>query len=312
MEIRRLTTPPASVLRRAVPATLGFALVVLGGCAGLPRKKTFPAHPPETALRQASRSITQPLIDAGKRRIAVVNFADMSGETTAFGAYIAENLTAKLVATKRFDVMERTLLAQLLSEHQFVLSGLVEPAAAQTLGRFLGADAIISGTYTVLDGHIQVHARVIDTETGTILAAASVDIARDPSTDALLSEGQPRGRARTPTTDTPPRQTTSDLSKILVFTGDRAVGETGPSAEGGIEIKGIGGKALLSAWGKDTRDNPMPVNPTWSTNVPEVLEITPTVGPKVTLRALRTTSQSIELYVEQDGIKRTFTVFIGE
>jgi len=304
MEVNRLMLSFTTTVRRTALVTLGCVLFALGGCAGLPRK-TPPTPPPETALRRVAHDIARQVTAAGKRRIAVVNFVDINGKITAFGPYIAENLTTHLVATHQFDVVERTLLAQLLAEHSLALSALAEPAAAQTLGRLAGADAIVSGTYAAMDGHIQIHVRVIAVETGDILAATSANVARDASTEALLGSASITG-------DTRAQRADGTLASIHVYRGDLAVGETGPSAAGGIEIQGIGGRTLLSAWGKDVRGTPVPISPTWSTNLPEIIEITPTVGPQVTLRALRTTLHPIELYVEQDGIKRTYRVFVTE
>ncbi len=102
------------------------------------------------------------------------------------------------------------------------------------------------------------------------------------------------------------------LSSIYVYIGDLSLGESGPSAEGGITIKGIGGKVMLTAWGKDLKGNYLWVNPKWSTNLPEVLKIEPETGSKVILTALKTTYGNIELYVEAYGVKRTYSVFISE
>lgn len=102
------------------------------------------------------------------------------------------------------------------------------------------------------------------------------------------------------------------LSSIYVYIGDLSLGESGTSAEGGININGIGGRVMLTAWGKDIKGKVLWVNPRWSTNYPELLKIEPDTGSKVILTGLGTTYGNIELYVEAMGVKRTFSVFISE
>lgn len=102
------------------------------------------------------------------------------------------------------------------------------------------------------------------------------------------------------------------LSSIYVYIGDLSLGESGPSAEGGITLKGINSKVMLTAWGMDLKRNYLWVDAKWSTNLPEVLKIEPETGSKVILTALKKTYGNIELYVEAYGVKRTYYVFISE
>jgi len=93
----------------------------------------------------------------------------------------------------------------------------------------------------------------------------------------------------------------SPLAKILVYVGDVPLGESGKTAEG-IEIN-QGGAIVFTAQGRDGNGNPVAISPTWTPSKPGIVEITPAIGSRVTLRGLK--EGTIDISVEADGVKRT-------
>lgn len=93
----------------------------------------------------------------------------------------------------------------------------------------------------------------------------------------------------------------SPLAKILVYVGDVPLGESGKNAEG-IEIN-QGGTIVFSAQGRDGNGNPIAITPSWTPTKPAIVEITPAVGPRVTLRGI--TEGTTDIVVEANGVKRT-------
>ena len=91
------------------------------------------------------------------------------------------------------------------------------------------------------------------------------------------------------------------LAKILVYVGDVPLGETGKNAEG-IEIN-QGGTIVFTAQGRDGYGNPIAIDPKWTPSKPGIIEITPAVGSRVTLRGLK--EGTIDILVEANGVKRT-------
>lgn len=128
------------------------------------------------------------LAEGKKQKIAVVEFSDLDGKVTEFGKFLSEELITRLFSSKRFNVVERQLLAKILEEHKLNLSGLVEPMTAQKLGRLLGVDAICSGTVTDLVDSVRVNARLISTDTGEVFAVASGSIGKDTVVQKLLGK----------------------------------------------------------------------------------------------------------------------------
>ncbi|MEI7480866.1 MAG: hypothetical protein WCK75_00805 [Elusimicrobiota bacterium] len=97
------------------------------------------------------------------------------------------------------------------------------------------------------------------------------------------------------------------LAKIVVYSGNVALGQSGPSADG-ITLS-IGGTAALSAQGRDVNNRPIKISPAWTASKPELIEITPRTGDIVLVKGLR--EGTAEIVAEYDGVKKTIEyVFI--
>jgi curli biogenesis system outer membrane secretion channel CsgG len=104
----------------------------------------------EQRVSDLGQKISTGLTENQKRTIAVVEFADLRGNVTDFGRFLAEELITKLYETRKFKVIERQLLNRVMAEQKLSLTGVVDPTSAQKLGKLLGVDAIASGTITDL------------------------------------------------------------------------------------------------------------------------------------------------------------------
>jgi len=91
------------------------------------------------------------------------------------------------------------------------------------------------------------------------------------------------------------------LARIVVYSGNVALGTSGPDAAG-ISLS-IGGTASLSAQGRDANNRPIKISPTWTASKPELIEITPRSGDMVLVKGLR--EGTAEIVVEYAGVKKT-------
>jgi TolB-like protein len=137
-------------------------------------------------VSELSQKISNGLTENQKRTIAVVEFADLRGNVTDFGRFIAEELITHLYETRKFKVIERQLLNKVIAEQKLSLTGVIEQSSAQRLGKVLGVDAIASGTVTDLGKTLRVNARLIDTMSGEIFAVASAEIVKDDAVIKLI------------------------------------------------------------------------------------------------------------------------------
>lgn len=106
-------------------------------------------------------------------KVVVYELSDISGRSTPEGKLVAERLTTCLARTGRFTVIERSRLEAALKEMNMAAAGITDPGTVARAGRVLGAEAIITGTLTRLNGRYEINARVIAAETGSILAAVT-------------------------------------------------------------------------------------------------------------------------------------------
>lgn len=125
-----------------------------------------------------------------KTKIAVLDF-EMIGdkmETASMGAIISEWFITNIVKSGRFDVVERAMLQKILAEQKLGTSGMLDEQSAATLGKVLGVKAIISGSLLKLQDAIDINARVISVESGSIIAAENIRSSGKSDLYALVDE----------------------------------------------------------------------------------------------------------------------------
>lgn len=166
---------------------------------------------------------------AQKKRVAVLNFeygtvqssvAAIFGQNLDVGKGISDLLVEKLVQDGKYSVIERNALDKVLAEQNFSNSDRADATTAAKIGRVLGVDAVILGSVTQFGrddknttvggsgvgnitgkfgiGGVQkrnakavvgVTARVVDTSTAEILAAATGNGESTRSGTSLLGAG---------------------------------------------------------------------------------------------------------------------------
>ena len=119
---------------------------------------------------------------AQARRVAVLDFANAAKDPAveALGPAIAETLTTKLHSLGALELVERDRLYRLLQEQKLHQTDLVDPSHAVHVGKLLGVERVVVGTYVMLDDSVRVTARFVDTATGAIVATSQVDGTYDP------------------------------------------------------------------------------------------------------------------------------------
>jgi TolB-like protein len=162
---------------------------------------------------ELSQQIAAKMTAKQKTTVAVVEFADLQGNVTDFGRFLAEELITRLYDAGKFRVIERQQLNKIIAEQKLSLTGVVDPASAKQLGKILGVEAIVSGTVTNLAQSVRVNARLISTETGEIFAVASTEIFKDESVTGLLSNGDGMSSGATPKAG---QQSTTTSQRVVV------------------------------------------------------------------------------------------------
>lgn len=146
---------------------LGLCALGLGSPAG------------DDPLRGVARNLAQGAQGLDRPVVAVLGFRYPKDGSSSGSLLVRERLTTHLAAGGTLRVVERSLIDELLRELRLEGSGAVDADSTQRLGKLLGARVVVVGTlHDRSDGTTEVHARLLDAQSGAVLAAASAVIAR--------------------------------------------------------------------------------------------------------------------------------------
>ncbi|WP_046755412.1 FlgO family outer membrane protein [Kordia jejudonensis] len=144
----------------------------------------------DVELKKLAETIAAKLNGKEKKKIAVWGFVTENGERTSLGNYITEDFSIYITnAGEQFEVIDRNHLDTLLKEHKLNSEGYIDDATAKKLGKIIAVDAVITGTYTVLDKNIKVRVKVLDTETALQFAAAISKLAINEDVASYVGVG---------------------------------------------------------------------------------------------------------------------------
>lgn len=135
--------------------------------------------PASASFRPIARDLGRAAASGKIARVAVLPFLPADGGRAADGWTISEKLLTQLVRSGRVQAVERSMLKPLFEEHKLGQTGALDPQTIKKLGRLLAADGIVMGSFVCLGTEIVVNARLVDAETGVILAASERRIERD-------------------------------------------------------------------------------------------------------------------------------------
>ncbi len=111
-------------------------------------------------VRQVGRRLT----------IAVLPFQG-NGDSQDYVEAATDRMVTQLVELRRFRVIERTKLEEVLQEQKLQVSGVVDDRTAVDVGRVAGADAIVVGSVSVIGSTATVSGRLIDTQSSEVIVA---------------------------------------------------------------------------------------------------------------------------------------------
>jgi hypothetical protein len=111
-------------------------------------------------------------IPAGSR-IAIINIAsNAAGE----GMFYADELTVLFVNARRYTVVDRASVDVVLAEQNFQTSGYVDDESAVSIGKFLGANVVITGSIHGTGARKRLVLKAINVQTAEIVAMSSAAI----------------------------------------------------------------------------------------------------------------------------------------
>ncbi len=111
------------------------------------------------------------------KRIAVIYFDNGSDnkELSRLRKGLADMLISDLSKIKMLNVIERARLEELLKEQKLNNTKAFDASTASKVGKLLGVQYILTGSFFEIVGSLRVDARIIDVETGKIIKSDGVD-----------------------------------------------------------------------------------------------------------------------------------------
>ena len=121
----------------------------------------------------------------GQTTIAVFDFSN-NGLSNNEVSTLTDRLRTELVNVSEFKVVERSKIDDILKEQKFQLSGCVDECLLE-IGKMLGANEIVIGSFGKVGNIFTISARIVDAESGEVMQAISYD--SDYSVENLLKFG---------------------------------------------------------------------------------------------------------------------------
>lgn len=174
-------------MRRSIGLAMALSLAVLsvgaqgktqGGAADSIRRLEEAAR---GALEELSLAYREAYPNATMRRaVAVLDFEAPGGgaEAASMAETASTYVEAELTRSTVFYAVDRKHVDEMLSEMELSLSGLFDGEGAPTPGLLRSAGALIVGKVSEAGDEYHVGLRLIDVETGAVIAAAAFAVAR--------------------------------------------------------------------------------------------------------------------------------------
>ena len=122
------------------------------------------------------------------RRVAIVPFQNQlpNTDTDWISVGVAETLATKLAELPGLSTVERTRISKVIKDHK-LRAALGEIRTAVKIGKLVGAERVLVGSYAKKGTNIQFNVRVVDVATGVVLNSASVVRPEAKMFDALYA-----------------------------------------------------------------------------------------------------------------------------
>jgi TolB-like protein len=131
---------------------------------------------PRSIIRSENQILNTP------KRVAIINFDNSTGKITDFGDIggpLRDMLISDLSDIKNLSMVDRQSLSKILDEQNLNNSSRFDQVTATKLGKLLGAEVIITGTYFEFMNNLRVDAKFIKVETGEISFSVGVEGTRE-------------------------------------------------------------------------------------------------------------------------------------
>ena len=168
-------------MKKIFVATAIIAVIVMG-CGSSP--KATGADELDIAIREASDYLNDNIPNGNK--IVILNIQSSSADLSD---YVIDEMIANAVNDKLFSVVDRAQLDLIREEQKIQYSGEVDDNAALEIGKFLGAQTIVSGAVSKLGNGYRMRIRALDVLTAQVQGQFNRNIAAGSTINMLMASG---------------------------------------------------------------------------------------------------------------------------
>ncbi len=126
------------------------------------------------------------LLQSQQTALAVLDF-DGYGISETEAIALSNRLRNELFRLDRFEIVDRGMMETILNEQDFQQLGCTSNDCLIEVGKMVGATQMVGGSISKVGGTFTVSARLVDVETGKVLAVSDLDIKGE--LDDLLTSG---------------------------------------------------------------------------------------------------------------------------
>jgi|GEM_PF-2468919 len=182
--------------KKLIRALIIFLILVFFGCGSNPSStsKSHVGMDLDTAIREAATQMETRI--PSRTMVALVSLASPS---TAFSTQVLTRLESAIVSNGKLIVVDRANLDKVRAEQGFQLSGEVDDESAKSIGKLLGAGAIVTGSLTDLGDVFSLTLKAINIETATVAVSYLADLTKTTRIETLLATRDGAGSGGTST-----------------------------------------------------------------------------------------------------------------
>jgi TolB-like protein len=168
------------------------SLLIVIACGGTP--KATGADELDMAIRDASDYLNDNIPE--KSKIVILN---VQSDSATLSDYIIDELIANAVNDRNFSVVDRQQLDLIRQEQNFQWAGEVDDNAALEIGKFFGAQTIVSGRVSPMGSRYRLTIRALEVQTAQVQGQYNRNMDASENIVALMASG---GRTQTTTAST--------------------------------------------------------------------------------------------------------------
>jgi hypothetical protein len=205
-----------------------IAVVMLCAVGTQAGAQTFQVDPLDAAIREASTYLNGK-IPKGNKTV----FLNITSNYPDLSEYILSLLSENAVNDKIFSVVDRGLIDSIRAELSFQMSGDVDDNSAQSIGKMLGAQSIVSGAVSKIGSLYRLQVKAIEVQTAEVKGQWSKNFpGGSPTIAALTATESAPVKSGSGTAAASGGTTQAAAATAAVTAKTYKIGDTGPA--GGI------------------------------------------------------------------------------